>query len=233
MFSRITYSTLLTFLTLSAPIVDAKPIRYIAIGDSYTLATGIEKKDSWPSQLTRKLNKAGVRIKLINTLGLRGATSQQIIDKELPLLNELDPDFISLLIGVNDWIRNGVSSKIFTLRIKNLMNDIQRNLSTPNNILIVTIPDFSCSPQKKEWGYGKSATNGVKRLNKILKIEASLKGVLIVDIYPLSQKLCSKPEMFSEDGVHPSALQYSRWVDLIFPHLLNSFKLKPIVSKGF
>lgn len=216
----------LTYLAFATQLVDANPIRYVAIGDSYTVATGIDEKDSWPSQLTQKLKSAGIEINLIEILGMRGATSQQTLNEVMPLLKNLKPEFISLLIGVNDWIREGVSSSKFKIRIKNLIDEIQSNLPPPRKLLLVTIPDFSCSPQKKNWGYGKSATNGITRLNKILNTEAVLRNLVIVDIYPLSQNLCSQFGMFSDDGVHPSALQYSKWVDLIFSHLIDNLKLK-------
>ena len=225
MLRRITLPVFLTYLAFAAQSVDANPIRYVAIGDSYTVATGIEEKDSWPSQLTQKLKSAGIEINLIEILGMKGATSQQTLNEVMPLLKNLKPGFITLLIGVNDWIREGISSSKFKKRIKNLIDEIQSNLP-PKKLLLITIPDFSCSPQKKNWGYGKSATNGITRLNKILKTEAALRDLVIVDIYPLSQNLCSQVGMFSDDGVHPSALQYSKWVDLIFPHLIDNLKLK-------
>lgn len=226
MLRRTTLPIFLTYLAFAAQLVDANPIRYVAIGDSYTVATGIDEKDSWPSQLTQKLKTAGIEINLIEILGMRGATSQQTLNEVIPLLKNLKPEFISLLIGVNDWIRDGVSSSKFKIRIKYLIDAIQSNLPPPRKLLLVTIPDFSCSPQKKNWGYGKSATNGITRLNKILNTEAELRNLVIVDIYPLSQNLCSQFGMFSDDGVHPSALQYSKWVDLIFPHLIDNLKLK-------
>ena len=226
MLNRITLPVFLTQLVFATQLVDANPIRYVAIGDSYIVATGIEEKDSWPSQLTQKLKLAGIKINLIEILGMRGATSQQIINEAMPLLKNLKPGFITLLIGVNDWIREGISSSKFKTRIKSLIDEIQNNLPPPKKLLLITIPDFSCSPQKKNWGYGKSATNGITRLNKILKTEAARRDLVIVDIYPLSQNLCSQVGMFSDDGVHPSALQYSKWVDLIFPHLIDNLKLK-------
>lgn len=194
MLRRITLPVFLTYLAFAAQSVDANPIRYVAIGDSYTVATGIEEKDSWPSQLTQKLKSAGIKINLIEILGMKGATSQQTLNEVMPLL-------------------------------KNLIDETQSNLP-PKKLLLITIPDFSCSPQKKNWGYGKSATNGITRLNKILKTETALRDLVIVDIYPLSQNLCSQVGMFSDDGVHPSALQYSKWVDLIFSHLIDNLKLK-------
>ena len=226
MFYQIIFATWLIYLVLIIPSVHAKSIRYVAIGDSYTVATGIEEKDSWPSQLTQKLTVSGLEIDLVETLGRRGWTSQQIINKKLPLLKNFKPDFVTLLIGVNDWIREGVSSRTFTLRIKNLMDGIQKVLPKLDRLLVVTIPDFSCSPQRKAWGYGKSATNGISRLNKILKAEADSRGLILVNIFPLSQDLCSQAGMFSDDGVHPSALQYSKWVNLIFPYSLEILKSK-------
>ena len=226
MLRRTTLPIFLTYLAFAAQLVNANPIRYVAIGDSYTVATGIDEKNSWPSQLTQKLKTAGIEINLIEILGMRGATSQQTLNDVIPLLKNLKPEFISLLIGANDWIREGVSSSKFKIRIKNLIDEIQSNLPPPRKILLVTIPDFSCSPQKKNWGYGKSATNGITRLNKILNTEAVLRNLVIVDIYPLSQNLCSQFGMFSDDGIHPSALQYSKWVNLIFPHLIDNLKLK-------
>ena len=149
MLSRITLPVFLTHLVFAAQLVNANPMRYVAIGDSYTIATGIEEKNSWPSQLTQKLKSAGIKINLIEVLGMRGATSQQTLNEIMPLLKNLEPEFVTLLIGVNDWIREGISSSKFRTRIKSLIDKIQSNLPPPRKLLLITIPDFSCSPQKK------------------------------------------------------------------------------------
>ena len=95
MLSRIALPVFLTHLVFAAQLVDANPMRYVAIGDSYTVATGIEEKDSWPSQLTRKLKSAGIKINLIEILGIRGATSQQTLNEVIPLLKNLEPEFVT------------------------------------------------------------------------------------------------------------------------------------------
>ena len=118
MFGLLILSVFLIHLGLTTPLVNAKPIRYVAIGDSYTVATSIEKKDSWPFQLTQKLKSAGIKINLIKILGMRGATSQQTLNEVMPLLKNLKPEFATLLIGVNDWIKEGISSSKFKIRIK-------------------------------------------------------------------------------------------------------------------
>ena len=83
MLYQIFFAIWLTHLALCIPAAYAKSIRYVAIGDSYTIATGIEEKDSWPSQLTQKLTASGLEIDLVETLGQRSWTSQQTIDKNL------------------------------------------------------------------------------------------------------------------------------------------------------
>ena len=205
--------------------VDSNSIRYVAIGDSYTTGTGIEPEMSWPSQLSKQLRNSGVSIDFVANLAQGGWTSKQAVDSELPLLKGLKPDFVTLQIGVNDWIQ-GVSSKRFKKNLKVLINGIQKNLPRSNNLLIITIPDFSCSPVGSRWGYGKSAVNGIARFNRILKEEARSRELVMVEIYPLSQRLCSQPKMFSDDGLHPSNLQYTKWLNSIFPKAFELLQKK-------
>ena len=191
-------------------------IRYVAMGNSYTIGTGVEANESWPAQLADKLVEAGLDLRLDRNLGQNGWTAQQVIEGQLPLLEKLQPDFVTLLIGTNDWAR-GISSRAFSVRIKKLLNGLQEKIAPGGKLLLVSIPEFSCSPAGSKLGYGKSAINGIKRLNKILKTEAQSRAIPVVDLFPLSRELCSQAGMFADDGFHPSALQYSRWVELIFP----------------
>ena len=205
--------------------VQAEPIRYAAIGDSYTIGARIDPQDSWPFQLTQRLNHANIHVKLVANLGKTGWTAKQAIKGQLPLLEKLEPDFVTVLIGANDWIR-GVNNKNFTNRFQILMDGIQNNISTATNILVISIPDFSCTPEGKKWGYGKSAVNGIARLNKIIKTEADLRHLPVVNITPLSRELCTQPDAFANDGVHPSKMQYKKWVDLIYKPAYKMLKPK-------
>jgi len=216
----------LLFLSWVFPIVlfitesQGEPLRYIAVGDSYTAGTGVEVSESWPSQLTVRLTASGIETILAANLAQKSWTTVEAINHQLPLLKNLKPDFVTLLIGVNDWIR-GSASQNFLKRLRVLIDGIQNELSHPEKLLIVTIPDFSCSPTGKTWGYGKSAVNGINRLNNIIKTEAALRKLPVADIYSLSQKLCSKQGSFAPDGVHPSSQQYAQWVERIFPLALS------------
>ena len=57
----------------SEPVEETPPItqniglvRFLAIGDSYTVVEGLETTQSWPSQLKRKLLEEGVLLLLPN-----------------------------------------------------------------------------------------------------------------------------------------------------------------------
>ena len=211
------------FGILFTPILKAEPLRYVAMGDSYTIGTGVEAKDNWPSRLAERLKASGIELVLTANLGRAGWTAKQALDREVPALKDLQPEFATLLIGVNDWIHNG-SDRDFKRWLKKLMGGILEEVSHPNRFLVVTIPDFSCSPRGSTWGYGKSAVNGITRFNTIIQQEAAARKLKVVDIFELSRQACLQPDMFAEDGLHPSPEQYMLWVNLIFPAALELLK---------
>lgn len=198
-------------------------LKYVAIGDSYTIGEGVVQEESWPAQLTQKLNEAGIPIELAANPSRTGWTVPMAIQTELPILKKFQPDFVTLLIGANDWIRHA-NGKRFKQDLTVLIDEILKLLPSSKKLLIVTIPDFSCSPTGLEFGFGKSATNGISRFNKIIKELAQKRNLSITDIFSFSQQLCNKTGMFAADGLHPSSRQYEKWVSKIFPSALVLLK---------
>jgi lysophospholipase L1-like esterase len=194
------------------------PIRYVALGDSYTLGTGAQMDEAWPELVTARLNKKGVPIQLAGNLGHNGWTTQRLIDSELPQLKQLKPDVVTLLIGANDWVR-GEDAKTFQENVEIIINELLKIVSKPKHILIVTIPDFSSTPAGKEFSNGRDITKGIKEFNQILSKEAHVHSLKVVDICPLSQKMGKDPSLRAGDDLHPSAKEYAKWADLIAPDL--------------
>ena len=85
------------------------PLRYVALGDSYTIGTGVGVSDRWPDQLVATLGPADPTLGLVANLGVNGYPTSDLIQHELPDLDRLQPEFVSVLIGVNDVVR-GTSS---------------------------------------------------------------------------------------------------------------------------
>src|SRR6266446_8002356 len=80
-------------------------IRYAAIGDSYSIGEGASPNESWPAVLTRHLNAQGLHIDLVANPSRTGWTTRDAIDLELPIFLTSEPNFATLLIGVNDWVQ--------------------------------------------------------------------------------------------------------------------------------
>jgi len=77
-------------------------IRYVAIGDSYTIGLGIEEKDRWPNILTNHLKEMKIDIHLVANLAVSGYTVRNVIELELKEVENIRPDFVTVLIGAND-----------------------------------------------------------------------------------------------------------------------------------
>ncbi len=192
-----------------------KAISYIAFGDSYTICTGTSNSNEhWPTILSKHLTESGIKTELISNPSKNGFSTQNVIDNELPLLKKID--FATLLIGVNDWVRQE-DIETYHKNLNYCIDEIQKKLSNKNHLLLITIPDFGVTPQGKLYGSGRNISNGISEFNNIIKSEAKKRGLVCVDIFPVSQQMKNNQDLVAADGLHPSAKEYAIWETLIFP----------------
>src|SRR5256885_10718613 len=104
-----------------------REIRYVALGDSYSIGEGATSEQSWPSLLTRHLSSEGIKTELIANPSVTGWTTQQAIDRELPVFRAANPTFATLLIGVNDWVQ-GITEQKFRKNFSYLVEQMLANL---------------------------------------------------------------------------------------------------------
>ena len=189
-------------------------IRYVALGDSYTIGSGGPPENSWPAVITERLQKKGIPLELVANLGREGWTTQDLIDFELPVFIKIHPDCVSVLIGVNDWVQ-GVDRSDFEEHFHFILDKILEVVPDHNRVIVVTIPDFSVMPAGSQFSGGRDISSGIASFNQIIKKEAALYGLKVVDLYPLSQTMGGDPTLSASDGLHPSAKGYALWADLI------------------
>ena len=67
-------------------------LRYVALGDSYTIGTSVSERERWPNQLVARVPG----LELVANLGVNGFTSRDLIEVELPRLDELRPELVSV-----------------------------------------------------------------------------------------------------------------------------------------
>jgi lysophospholipase L1-like esterase len=202
-----------------------KKIKYLPLGDSYTICEGATTEESWPVILTKHLNDKGIGIELAGNPARTGWTTQNLIDRELPVFEETRPDFVTLLIGVNDWVQ-GVDSGTFHKNLNFILDKVEGGLPNKKNLVLITIPDFGVTPTGAMYSGGRNITEGIKSFNKIITDEAAKRGLECVDIFPITQQMKDNPGLTARDGLHPSAAEYAKWENLIYPVAYKVLKAK-------
>ncbi len=207
-------------MALTEEKIDNLKIRYVAIGDSYSIGEGATPNESWPALLTRHLNAQGVHVDLIANPSRTGWTTKEATDRELPIFRDAQPNFGTLQIGVNDWVQ-GIDEATFRKHFTFLVDQMFQVLPNKKRLLIVTIPDFGVTPTGPRYARGRNISEGLTRFNQIIAEEAKNRSLRVVDIFPLSKKMGADPSLVARDGLHPSAKEYAEWETVIFPAALE------------
>jgi lysophospholipase L1-like esterase len=190
---------------------DDVPLRYVALGDSYTIGTAVAAADSFPSRLVA----AVPRLCLAANLGVNGSTSADLIRDELPAFEELDPGFATLLIGVNDVVQ-GVPLRVYEGNVDVILSALLRRLPA-DRIVTVTVPDYTVTPGGAGYGDPRQRHDAIVAVNDAMRRHCDERGIAVVDVFDLSRRAATDRSLVADDGLHPSGAQYALWVEQIAP----------------
>lgn len=192
-------------------------IRYVAIGDSYTIGNGVAVDERWPSILTTHLNQESIGIQLVGIPAVSGYRVQDAIKYELPIIKKTKPDFVTVFIGANDSF-NQISVNQYQSELNDLLDQIQSEISDPQQIVMITIPDYTVTPAARDYSQLELAAGQalIMEYNQVIKDIARQRGLAVADIFPTSQTMTEATDYIS-DGLHPSAAGYRKWESVILP----------------
>ncbi len=202
---------------------DTTSIRYIALGDSYTICEGARESESWPMIMSNELSAKKMPVSLVANPSRTGWTTQNLIDRELPIFDDSNADAVTLLIGVNDWVQ-GVDLETFRKNLKLILDHVQGKLKNKQHILLITIPDFGVTPTGKNYSGGRNISEGILEFNEVIKAEAKARSLPIVDIFEISKAMGNDSSLVAPDGLHPSANEYAIWEKMILPEFEKMIK---------
>ena len=205
-------------MTEPASATGARPLRYIALGDSYTIGTAVARpEERWPDQLVARVRDAEGRpaLELAANLGVNGFTSRDVIDQELPAVPGLAPEFATILVGVNDVVQ-GVPIADYVANAATIFEALL-GLLPASRIVAVATPDYTVTPQGAAYGEPARQAAAIRRNNEIMQDLSVAHGIAFVDIYDLSLLAATDRSLVADDGLHPSGAQYGLWVDRIAP----------------
>ena len=190
-------------------------MRYVALGDSYTIGTSVATADRWPDRLVAALGPNEPRLELVANLAVNGYTTADLIRAELPVLAGLKPGFATLLIGVNDVVQ-GVPRATYEVNLHAILDALLASLPA-RRIVAVTIPDYTVTPAGADYGKPAARHAGIVANNATMTRLAGDRGIAVVDIFDLSLRADQERALVADDGLHPSGAQYALWVARIAP----------------
>ncbi|HEY9048710.1 MAG TPA: SGNH/GDSL hydrolase family protein [Ohtaekwangia sp.] len=190
-----------------------EPVKFLALGDSYTIGESVSPNERWPVQLLETLHKEGIdgtAPRIIATTGWRTDDLKRAITEA-----HLKPEYtlVSLLIGVNNYYQ-GKSAESYAPEFEELLHTaIQLAGGIKSHVFVVSIPDYGYTPFGKE----KQAfiSQGIDDFNAINKSIAEKLGITYIFITDISRRGFTEPDLVATDGLHPSGKMYSEWVEQI------------------
>jgi lysophospholipase L1-like esterase len=190
-------------------------VRYVALGDSYTIGTSVPPPERWPDQMVAALRGAAPDLDLVANLGVNGYTSADLIRDELPALDDLRPEFVSLLIGVNDVVQ-GVAPATYSANVVTILDALTARLPAMRVVTVAT-PDYTVTPAGSDYGDPRKQHDAIVAANATMARLAAERGVAYVDTFDLSLRAAHDRSLVADDGLHPSGAQYALWVERITP----------------
>ncbi|PIQ27710.1 lysophospholipase [bacterium (Candidatus Blackallbacteria) CG17_big_fil_post_rev_8_21_14_2_50_48_46] len=185
---------------------------FLALGDSYTIGEGLTDKERWPQQLTQGLRNRGLEIADPQIIAQTGWTTQDL-RKAIAEASLTPPyDLVSLLIGVNNQYQDRSEAEYEQEFELLLRQAIALAGMRKERVFVLSIPDWGVTPFAKDRDRAEiaSAIDGFNRINARLSYQF---GVQYLNITTLSRDMGKFQQLVGEDGLHPSAEMYRRWVD--------------------
>ncbi|WMJ70456.1 SGNH/GDSL hydrolase family protein [Stenotrophomonas sp. 24(2023)] len=187
-------------------------LRYLALGDSYTIGEAVAVEGRWPHQLAAALRGTGIALDDPHTIATTGWTTDELdagIDRDGP---QGPFDFVSLLIGVNNQYRGRPLGEYDGQFQALLERAIGFAGGRADRVLVLSFPDWGVTP------FGAGSGRDLARIaaetdafNAAAAATSARHGVAFVDITGISRDHGHDPAMIASDGLHPSAAMYALW----------------------
>ena len=201
-------------------------MRYLALGDSFTIGTGTTPDRSFPAVLVWAWWEAGIECELRNP-AVNGYTTDDLIREELPLVEAFIPDLVTVLIGANDIVAalreqaavTPTAEDRYQRQLRRIYDRIVAG-APQARVFGLPQPDWSLTPGGASFGDPATLARSIERFNEIARDESERAGGTYVDIFPLMREQM-RTSMTAPDGLHPSAGAYWQWAGALKEQLLG------------
>ena len=190
------------------------PVQYVALGDSTVEGVGATSPDvNYVSRLYERLRTVYPTARVVN-LGAGGATSADVLRRQLDRAIALRPYLVTLSIGPND-----ITTRVPVAAYERNLDSILGRLRTETTAVTVVnlIPDLVVTPRFRAHRERDALGRQTVLFNEALERRSRAHGAELVDLYAASRReVPVRPELIGADGYHPSDVGYARWAELVW-----------------
>ena len=198
---------------LERPVYGGK-LKYLALGDSYTIGESVAAGDRWPMQLAAKLRQESVDMSDPVIIARTGWTTGDLANAMDKANLKEEFDLVTLMIGVNNQFQ-GKSEEEYRGQFGQLLKrSIDLAKGDVKHVIVLSIPDWTVTPFGAHYDVKRMSAE-VDRFNVICREKTAKTAAVYVDVTPMSRQVASQADLVAEDGLHPSGKQYAAWVSLI------------------
>jgi lysophospholipase L1-like esterase len=188
-------------------------IVYVALGDSTGAGVGA-REGGYVARLFKRIEEQRPGSTLSN-LCVSGATTADLLRDQLEKGVALNPDLVTVGIGIND-IGHGLTLEQFSKNYEEILSTLKEK--THAQIVVANIPDISTAPRIPRVMRSQYQRQIMQYSQRLEKIANRYGGVTVFDVYSITRdELPSHPEYFSSDGFHPSDQGYELWATQMWP----------------
>jgi lysophospholipase L1-like esterase len=203
---------------MAQQLMIANEVKFLALGDSYTIGESVPLRLRWPSQLADSLNMRGIDCHEPRIIAMTGWRTDNL--KTAILRAKLEPEYnlVSLLIGVNNYYQ-GRSAESYAPEFEELLSlAIRLAGGVKSNVFVLSIPDYGYTPFGKD--NQTKISEGIEQFNSVNKSITEKLGVKYYSIIDISRQGLDRPELLATDGLHPSEKMYTLWVERIMSDVI-------------
>ncbi|MRS01955.1 SGNH/GDSL hydrolase family protein [bacterium] len=198
-------------------------LRYLALGDSYTIGESVDPSMRYPVQIADSLEKRGYLVDDPRIIAVTGWTTSDL-KAGINVASPQGPyDLVSLLIGVNNQYR-GMDINIYKKEFGELID--QSILFAGNDtgrVIVLSIPNWGVTPFASGRDREKIAGE-IDKYNAINKEITLSRGIVWIDVTGISRLAVTDLTLIAGDGLHPSGKMYTEWVRLALPEIVKMLK---------
>jgi lysophospholipase L1-like esterase len=198
-----------------APVADSG-MRYLALGDSYTIGQGVHENARFPAQTVALLRQEGFALKNPEYIAVTGWTTASHASAILRQMPQGPYDIVTLLIGVNDQYQHMDTGGYRTRFTGLLKKSVELAGNRPAKVFVLSIPDYSATPFVQEADKPR-VSEQIDWFNAINKQITLQNKIAYIDITPSTREAKTDPTLVADDGLHPSGTAYKIWAEMLAP----------------